>query len=221
MNRAVLFGTAAAAIMILGLGCTKSDSNVPSTDISTVPAKITGLGLLDRDVELTIRNRSGETDNYVTSTYSFFHLTRDNVELTRNSWDLLASPGLGFGDSFNTEMVVGDIGRIVDLGEMSCKDIQNMYEENGEYPGLKKGGYPHKIHRQTDPKFWFQYSHAYGALNGTKTERVGIRKGHCYAIFKLSSDTKVVAVFSVKAHTVGESVVLSEIEVFDKARTER
>lgn len=220
MNRAVVFSTA-AAIMILALGCTKSDTNVPSTDVSTVPVKVTGLGLLDRDVELTIRNRSGEPDNYVTSTYSFFHLTRDNVELTRNGWDILASPGLGFGDSFNTEMVVGDIGRIVDLGEISCKDIPNMYEENGEYPGQIKGGYPHKIHRQTDPKFWFQYSHAYGVLNGTKASRVDIRKGHCYAIFKLSSDTKVVAVFSVKDHTVGESVLLSEIEVFDKARIER
>jgi hypothetical protein len=86
-----------------------------------------------------------------------------------------------------------------------------------EYPGLGKGGYPHKQHRQTDPEFWFQYSEAMDALQNAKENLAQIKKGHCYAIFKLSSDTKVVAVFSVKDHVAGKSVVLSEIEVFEKA----
>lgn len=65
--------------MILGLDCTKSDTDVSYPDMSTVPAAVTVSGLPDRD-----------------------------VELTRNGLDLLASPGLGFKDCINTEIGVGD-----------------------------------------------------------------------------------------------------------------
>lgn len=211
--------TALVVATMAGVGCSSDKSNNNSGNNGQ--EKVTGMGAFNQDVELTIRNRAGEPDNYVTSTFSFYHLTRDNVELTRNGWDVQAGPGQSAGvDEFHTNMVVGDFGLIADLGEMSCKDIPNQYEQTGEYPGLGKGGYPHRQHRQTDPEFWFQYSDAMDALQNAKENRAQIKKGHCYAIFKLSSDTKVVAVFNVKDYVAGKSVVLSEIEVFEKARVQ-
>lgn len=206
--------TTFALTAALSTGCSNGTNEKPAERNE----KLGGLGAFNQEVELTVRNRAGEPDNYVTSTFSFYHLTRDNVELTRNGWDIQASPGSTGEDEFDTEMVSGDVGLIADLGEISCQKIPNRSEHQGEYQGVGKGGYPHAKHRQTDPEFWFQYSDANHAIHDARDSKVRIQKGHCYVVLKFSSNTKVIAVFGVKEHKVGESVILHEIEVFEKAR---
>ena len=162
-------------------------------------------------------SRYAPTGNYVTATYSFFYQTRDDVDLTKNGWDVLFEAREDFKeDFFNTEMVVGDLGLIADLGEKSCADIKNTYEEHGEYPGVGHGGYPYKEDRKLDPEFWFNYSEVGDAFRNSKNAKIDVKTNHCYALQKVTREYHIETVFHVKEHIKNKSVVIDEIEVIYK-----
>jgi len=188
------------------------------SDDNSLPATLP-LGAVEGEVELEIRN--GDQDNYVQATYSFFHATRDDENLTRNGWELLLSQGqdgIDGKDFFYTEMVVGDIGIIEDLGAMSCKTIALVpgQENTGEYQPASEGGYPHVQHRENAPNFWFRYTDVHNVLLDSRNAEVEVNEGHCYAIRQISYDRETMAIFRVKEHNANSSVTLDEIEVFER-----
>lgn len=209
------------AVLVLvstaGFGCSKSSKDDAPAPPAAAP--IPALGLAKDEVTLTLRNYANEADNYLTSTYSFFYLNQGDKNLTHNGWDIEASPSEG--GEFLTEMVVGDIGLIADLGAKSCQDIENRYEEKGAYPGKGHGGYPFREDRVQDPKFWFNYSEVGDVLAKARNSKAPIVEGHCYVIMKMSSSTKVEGVFHVKRFDRnsrrGKSLIIDEIEVFNRA----
>lgn len=211
------FTSVIAAFTLLTLAACSNDNGGGGQPRPELPA----LGAIDGEVELEVRNgANASTDNYVQATYSFLLLTRDNVELTRNGWDIQLGPGTdgsGGEDYFHTEMVVDDIGIIEDLGKMSCKDISLPEKhQSAEYKDASAGGYPHPKHRQTAPEFWFRYTDESSLLQDSKTEQVVVTEGHCYVLRKVSSDSDVKAVFRVKKHEKNKSVTIDEIEVFER-----
>jgi len=159
--------------------------------------KSVGLGKYNEEVKLTTRKGPGN-ENYVSSTYSFYHLTRDDVERTKNGWDLIVYPG-----RFDT---LGEWGQIMDLGETTIADIQL---EPANQPNYQRDG---------NPTVWFRYSTAYNALKrGSAKESATIRKNHSYVIRTLSRNRFLTAGFHVKDYKAGEFVVLDQIEVFAKS----
>lgn len=204
--------------MTAGFGCQKSSKD--ETPAPPAEAPIPALGLSKDEVTLSLRNYAGEGENYLKATYSFFYLNQGDQNVTGNSWDIEASPSEG--GQFDTEMVVGDIGLLADLGQKSCQDLENRYEEKGAYPGKGHAGYPYREDRVQDPKMWFHYSEVGEALDKAKDSRIAIIEGHCYAIMKMSSRAKVEAVFHVKRFDRnsrrGKTLVIDEIEVFNRAK---
>jgi hypothetical protein len=148
---------------------------------------------------------------YSTSAFSFRARTQD-PDIARNKYEILYQPS----NEFETEMVVGDVGSIVDLGAISCADIRN-YEQSGPYPGLGHGGYPYKLDRKLNPMFWITYSEAWDKLSKTRSNRAEAKLGHCYIVHQASHDGVTVAAFHVRSLDAGKSVTIDEVEVFETA----
>jgi hypothetical protein len=88
----------------------------------------------------------------------------------------------------------------------------NTYENTGS-------GYPTTADRTNDPMMWLSYSEAWDRLqNGNVAGSTSAVKGHCYLMYKTSSDMQVIVAFHVKDLTANKNVVLDEIEVFKKAK---
>jgi hypothetical protein len=153
-----------------------------------------------------------ESAKYSSSAYSFRKLSQD-PQVTYNKFELLYQPS----NEFDTQMVVSDVGSIVDLGAISCADIKNSYEQSGPYPGQGHGGYPYKEDRKLSPMFWITYSEAWDKLTATRSGRAEAKAGHCYIVHQSNRDSLTIAVFHVKALDAGKSVTIDEIEVFQKA----
>lgn len=114
-------------------------------------------------------------------------------------------------NKFCTEMVSGEVARIVDLGEMSCSKIESQY-------GQDTPGYPTKEDRTLRPMIWLTYSKAWSTLlSSPRADRVLAKKGHCYLMEKSNTEIKVIVAFHVKDLERNKSVTLDEIEVFQRA----
>ncbi|WP_413942699.1 hypothetical protein [Bdellovibrio sp. HCB-162] len=144
-------------------------------------------------VELISRYNGG---NYVTATYSFKYMTRDNVELTRNNWEILFEAREDFADHFRVNTVVDDFSFIFDLGEKSCKEI------NSKYPDEKA----------TRPLVWLAYTDV-DPYDLPPTREALVKENHCYLSYNNDSEGTVVTLFHVKSHVKSKSVVLDEIDV--------
>ena len=146
------------------------------------------------DVKLTSRYTDGD---YVSASFSFRYLSQD-VQLTKNNWEILFEAREDFADYFQVNTVVDDNSYIYDLGEKSCNDIYSSYPAE----------------RMSRPLVWLAYSDADPSnLNGTRTAKVQV--GHCYLTYNNDSDGRVVALFHVKSHEKNKTVMLNEIEVLD------
>ena len=158
------------------------------------------------EITLTHRNLGPADCANDSCYYDFYNMTQEY------GYGLSLEFGNDWGENeFSTVQVVDEIGLIVDLGKMSCKDIENEYENSGS-------GYPSASDRQNDPMFWLTYSTAWDKLqNGGVSETVKAQKGHCYLMYKASMDQRVIVAFHVKDLTANVSVVLDEVEVFNKA----
>lgn len=141
-------------------------------------------------VELIGRHTGGD---YVTATYSFKHKTRDNVDLTKNNWEILFEARDDFKDYFETEMVVDDMSFIVDLGKIQCSDLET------------------NDNKYKNPYLWLKnvlgYNHAF-----SKSSRAIVNEGHCYFVASTDSDNRVFGLFYVEKHIEDKSVVLGQVE---------
>ena len=138
--------------------------------------------------------------------YDFFNMTQEY------GYGLSLQFGNSYEeDVFGTVQVVDEVGLIVDLGKISCKDIENSYEDQGE-------GYPTSQDRKKDPMFWLMYSEAWTKLqDGGAASSLNAQEGHCYLMYKTSTHQQVIVAFHVKELIKNVSVTLNEIEVFKKA----
>jgi hypothetical protein len=138
-------------------------------------------------------SRYGPGAEYAMSTYSFReHVTRD-VERTRNSWELMFEGRDDLVDHFDTEMAVGDIGLILDLGNMSCTEFVSST------PDLK----------YTRPLVWLGYG---TNLPEERRAMAPVVQGHCYFVLHVDPDGTVAALFHVKEHEKSTRVIIDEIE---------
>lgn len=114
-------------------------------------------------------------------------------------------------NKIGTEMVSGEVARIVDLGEMSCSKIESQHEQDAP-------GYPTKEDRTLRPLAWLTYSKAWSTLlSSPRADRVLAKKGHCYLMEKSNTEIKVIVAFHVKDLELNKRVTLDEIEVFQRA----
>ena len=121
-------------------------------------------------------------------------------------------------DMFSTVMVVDETAQIVDLGAISCAQIPNHYEQSGTYPGPGRGGYPYKEDRKLNPMFWLEYSDAWMKLqHGDSSSEVVAQEGHCYLMRKSNDRQSMIITLHVKQLNEHQSVILNEIEVFQRA----
>ncbi len=163
-----------------------------------------------REDSVELISRYHEDGDYITGSYSFFHNTRDDVSLTRNNWDLYLVAGEDYGENY---LSAGGVGKILDLGKMSCADIENNYEHDGS----GREGFPLYEDRWERPMFWLRYSNAFHRLRNEPTATVAtVNNGHCYLVDSVDSEQRVVAVFHVREHIENRSVVIDEIEVFGR-----
>lgn len=148
----------------------------------------------------------------IPSEFSFYDMKRDS----KNA-DILYENG-----QLRSNLVVGDISAIADLGAIHCKDVPNKYEDynnkaGNTYPGVGHGGYPFKEDRAKDPWMWFSYSAAADLLNTQRTSIIKPIEGHCYALNRVSRDNRVTVIF--KTEYLAENILyLSEIEVFARQK---
>lgn len=163
------------------------------------------------EIKMTHRVLSGcQNDSCYFDMYNMTH---------KYGYGLSLEFGNDWGENeFKAVQVVDQIGIIVDLGEKSCKDMINTYEQDGEYYGPGQGGYPHKEDRKYDPMFWLSYSEAWNKLqNGEGSPNVKVEKNHCYLMHKSSSHQEVIVAFHVKEHEKDQFIILDEIEVFKRS----
>lgn len=153
-----------------------------------------------KEVTLISRYTGG---TYETATYSFKHLSQD-VELTRNNWEILFEAPEDLKDYFQVNMVVDDNSFIYDLGKRSCLDIQS------EYPGDRK----------KRPLVWLAYSDA-DPSDLEPMQTVQVQEGHCYLTYNNDEDGRVVALFHVKSHVKSKTVTIDEIEVLNVLNADR
>lgn len=150
--------------------------------------------------EVTLESRYTIGD-YTTATYSFMHLTRDNVNLTKNNWEILFEARRDFNDYFSVNTVVDDNSFIYDLGKRSCKSIKSTYSRG----------------RNRRPLVWLAYSDA-DPSDLTPKKRVEVKTGHCYLAYNNDEDGRVVSLFNVKDHKENETVTINEIEVLNRLK---
>lgn len=178
------------AVFSSAVGCAKDTSSTNAQG-----SGVRALASTSNPVTLISRYTGGD---YITATYSFRHLTRDNVELTRNNWELLFEARADFEDHFAVNMVVDDNSFIYDLGKKSCADIKSAYPQD----------------RKNRPLVWLAYSDADPSdLEPTREAKVQV--GHCYLAYNNDEDGRVVSLFHVQAHEKNKSVTIDEIEVLD------
>lgn len=171
--------------------------------------------LLFANVELITRyNQEG---SYSKGAYNFFYESQDE-EKTGNGFDVQFEDRSDFAGYFNSVMVTDQVGSIIDLGLISCKDIPNSYEQKGEYPGVNHGGYPYKEDRKFRPMFWLEYSDAWMSLQKGSSSKANVFEGHCYLLQRINSDYLVTVLFHVNKYIKGRSVILDEIELFNKQK---
>lgn len=143
--------------------------------------------------------------------FSFYFGSHDQ-SVTGNDYDIEF-----YGTTIGTNQVVDNIGTIVDLGNISCKDVPNSYEQTGAYPGKGHGGYPYKEDRTLDPMFWFEYSSAMEKLTrGLVSSDIQVQEGHCYAVNKITNNRRILALFHVKKLELNKSVSIDEIELIKR-----
>ncbi len=159
--------------------------------------------------EVTLTNRDDNPANCLNDScyFDFYTMTQKYG----NGLSLEFGSDVGTDQQFSGIQVVDEVARIVDIGNMSCKDIPNNYEGRGQ-------GYPTKNDRVENPMFWLEYSEAWYQLQrGAGAPALAANEGHCYLMYKSSSDKRVIVAFHVKKLEKNMSVILNEIEVFQKA----
>jgi len=174
------------------IGCSKDSSSSNNTDANPLAVEAPKL---PEPVELISRYTGGD---YTTATYSFRHLTRDNVDLTRHNWEILFEAREDFEDFFTVTMVVDDNSFIYDLGNKSCASLKSDYPEA----------------RKTRPLTWLAYSEARPS-GKTAQSHAKVQLGHCYLTFNNDSEGRVIALFRVVAHEKSKRVKIDEIEVLE------
>lgn len=205
--------------MIVASGCSKKTKDGDSVSVTNVTEnEVIAPGEYDKEVFVSVRNRADAVeDNYLDATYSFFYLTKYDVELTHNEWDLILHL---YGDQprFDVYLSGKSFGRIADLGRKSCKDIKLYDEADGEYPGYRGSRYPHKSDRKLDSGYWFRGTEAYSQLLDARSSSIEAKEGHCYVLFKKTNEYKILTVFHVKMEVPQRGVLLDEIEVITRVR---
>ncbi len=190
MNKTILANLSAVMLLTLtAVGCSGAKQDSPSVDRNVATAFS-----LSSDVTLVSRYTGGD---YVSASYSFRHLSQD-VELTRNNWEVLFEGREDFEDYFQVNTVVDDNSFIYDLGQKSCADIKSSY------PGDRK----------SRPLVWLAYSDA-SPSDLVPTSKAKVQVGHCYLTYNNDEDGRVVALFHVKSHEKSRTVTLDEIEVLN------
>lgn len=148
--------------------------------------------------EITLTHRNlGPTDCAEDSCYfDFYNMTQEY------GYGLSLEFGNDWGSNvFSTVQVVDELGLIVDLGELSCKNL------------VSDGSYD----RNQNPWGWLYRSDSWDELTENGTESVQAKEGHCYLMYKSSTDQQVVVAFYVKELVKDIKVVLDQVEVFKKA----
>lgn len=146
------------------------------------------------------------------SLWTLKHADMPDYEATSVYYE--SQPGAPEYEAFRMNTTVSDVGHIVDLGKIACKDVPNSYEG--------KPGYPPREDRQRDPMRWLVYTDAYDALNGKNSSGYARVQGdHCYILHKVTRRGRVVALLHAKSYVPGKSVELDEIEVFDRSEFKR
>lgn len=181
-----------SAIVVLSLSAAACSGSNQSNE---APSKnVSELLSTTEDVTLISRYTGGD---YVSASYSFRFLSQD-INVTRNNWEILFEAREDFEDYFQANTVVDDNSFIYDLGERSCKDIKSAYPED----------------RKDRPLSWLAYSDADPSdLSPTKTALVKI--GHCYLTYNNDQDGRVISLFHVKDHVKNKTVTIDEIEVLN------
>lgn len=154
-----------------------------------------------------------DSNSYASSAFNFEMMSQDPM-VARNRFHILYQPS----NQISTQTVVGDLGSIVDLGELSCQNLSTDHETTGVYPGKGHGGYPYKEDRKLDPMFWLTYSSAWSALQYNRKAEITPAIGHCYLMHLVGHDGVTVAMFHVKDLVPGRMLVIDEIELFQRAR---
>ena len=189
MKKTVLKNLSALLLMTL----TTVGSSASTTN-NTSGKSIATASIASNDVTLISRYTGGD---YVSAGYSLRYLSQD-VNLTRNNWEIFFEARQDFEDYFQVNTVVDDNSYIYDLGEKSCNDIKSSYPED----------------RKKRPLVWLAYSEASPSdLAPTRTAKVQI--GHCYLTYNNDEDGRVVSLFHVKSHEKSKSVTIDEIEVLN------
>lgn len=147
------------------------------------------------DITLTHRNLNGCEED--ACYYDFYNMTQEY------GYGLSLEFGNDWGkNNFSVVQVVDELGFIVDLGMTSCKDLVS----DGSYDRIQ------------NPWGWLYRSDSWSKLNQNGREEVAAKKGHCYLMYKSSSELLVVAAFHVKEHVENKAVILDEVEIFKKSR---
>ncbi len=198
---------AAALILSSCAGVKKQDSKgtlARRDEVSNrIPSSVAG-GRVPSEVTLT--HRLGDSTDCANDScrYDFFNLTH------QYGYGLSVEFGNG-ENNLGTVQAVGELASIIDLGEISCKDIKNSYQDTGS-------GYPAASDRQRDPMFWLSYTDAFRSLqDGPSSSEIKPKENHCYLVSKTSSDKQVIVTFHVKQLVSGQRLIIDEIEVFKKA----
>ena len=83
---------------------------------------------ISAEVELVSRYTGG---TYVSATYSFWHSTRDRVDVVNNDWEILFEGREDFEDFFRVNIATDDRSHIVDLGESCGQAFERAIENRG------------------------------------------------------------------------------------------
>lgn len=157
-----------------------------------------------------LTSRYVDQGDYVTATYSFRHLTRDNIVLTRNNWELLYEGyENGQADYFRVNTVTDDVSYLFDLGKGKCSSLPSHVripepDERGENPvAMFYEGNPYKARKHF-----------------TGTDLVPVELDHCYLTVNHDTDGDVIAMFHVADHWEYLMVRIDEVQILkvDEAR---
>lgn len=144
--------------------------------------------------------------------YDFFEMKKGGHTLKMGfGMGRVFDDGSYYKNAFHASMIRGDLGLIIDLGRMSCKDIENEHESESEW-------LPSASDRVDLPMYWLSWTKAWERLNnGEGSQFAQVKKGHCYLMYQTNRLKKVVVAFRVKDFNSFHDVVLDEIEVFSRS----
>jgi len=150
--------------------------------------------------EVVLTHKSGNTCINNSCSYDFFNMTheRSDDELRINFYTVEN------GNDFDSLYKVDEIGNIVDLGKLSCNELESLYYDESV--------------RVQSPMLWLSYASAFSDLQNNSKSFVQAQEGHCYLMHKTGPLSSIILAFHVASVNDKEDVTIDEIEVFQKLR---